>query len=313
MAEARPQVAARDWWGSTGVYASVDGSPVDPHRPGEQFRPTDLSRLEPHRMGDPHRTATGSSPVNRAVEFHIVPKLVLAHTGLCDADAAAAAPLGSEEVAELTDRVLVGDDAGALAFVEAVLARGMPVERIYLDVLAPTARHLGEMWHDDTCDFTQVTLGLWRLHRVLREFSAAFGSEIEHQQDGLPVLLVPVPGEQHTFGIAMVAEFFRRAGWLVWDAPMSARNDLAAMVRSEWFAVVGFSLSCESRLEALASCIQLLRRESCNRSVGVLVGGRVFAEHPDYVARVGADAVAVDARQAPIQAQSLVAALAHRA
>ncbi|NVO16868.1 MAG: cobalamin B12-binding domain-containing protein [Rhodoplanes sp.] len=311
MAEARPQLAARDLWDNTNAYVSGDGSAADPHHAGEQYRSADLSRFDPHRMGEAHRTASGTSPVNRAVEFHIVPKLVLAHTGRCDAGPQAH-PLGSEEVAELTDRVLAGDDAGALAFVEAVLARGMPVERIYLDVLAPTARRLGQMWHDDACDFTQVTLGLWRLHRVLREFSAAFGSEVEHQQDGLPVLLVPVPGEQHTFGLAMVAEFFRRAGWLVWDAPVPARDDLVTMVRSEWFAVVGFSLSCESRLEALASCIQLVRRESCNRSVGILVGGRVFAEHPDYVARVGADVAASDARQAPIQAQSLVAALAHR-
>jgi methanogenic corrinoid protein MtbC1 len=311
MAEARPQLAARDWWGNTSAYASAGGTAADRH--GNDPLCLDMSRLDAPRMGETHRADPGSSPVNRAVEFHIVPKLVLAHTGICGADAAAARPLESEEVAELTDRVLAGDDAGALAFVEAVLARGMPVERICLDVLAPTARRLGELWHADTCDFTQVTLGLWRLHRVLREFSAAFGSEVEHQQDGLPVLLVPVPGEQHTFGLAMVAEFFRRAGWLVWDAPVTARSDLATMVRSEWFAVVGFSLSCESRLEALASCIQLVRRESCNRSVGVLVGGRVFAEHPDYVARVGADAAAVDARQAPIQAQTLVAALVHRA
>lgn len=300
MAEARPQVAARDWWADTGGYPPSDGFTAGSHRASEA-----------HRIDDGPRPSNGS-PVNRAVELHVLPRLVLAHTCTCEEMSATASPLQSDEVAELSDRVLAGDDMGALAFVEAVLARGMPVERIYLDVLAPTARHLGEMWNRDTCDFTQVTLGLWRLHRVLREFSAAFGSEVEHQQEGLPVLLVPVPGEQHTFGLAMVSEFFRRAGWLVWDAPVASRSDLAAMVRSEWFAVVGFSLSCESRLETLASCIQQVRRESCNRSVGVLVGGRVFAEHPDYVARVGADAAALDARQAPIQAQNLVAALAHR-
>ncbi|CAL8977120.1 hypothetical protein RHODGE_RHODGE_00388 [Rhodoplanes serenus] len=304
MAEARPQVAARDWWAGSAGYMPADGS-ADSCRSGETRHPSG-----PHG-GAPAATST-AAPVNRAIEFHVVPKLVLAHTCTCEAAVTPGTALRADEIAELTHRVLSGDDAGALAFVEAVLARGLPVERIYLDVLAPTARRLGDLWTDDVCDFTQVTLGLWRLHRVLREFSAAFGSEVEHAQEGLPVLLVPVPGEQHTFGLAMVAEFFRRAGWLVWDAPMTGRHDLATMVRSEWFAVVGLSLSCESRLETLASCIQTIRRESCNRSIGVLVGGRVFVEHPDYVARVGADAAAVDARQAPIQAQNLVAALAHR-
>lgn len=300
MAEARPQVAARDWWVRTSGY------------PGDGRAAERLAVSDAHRSETPWSSSPAATPVNRAIENHIVPKLVLAHCCTSDEQSMPGTALDADEVAELTDRVLAGDDAGALSFVEAVLARGMPVERVYLDVLAPTARRLGELWNHDTCDFTQVTLGLWRLHRVLREFSASFHSEVEHMQEGLPVLLVPAPGEQHTFGIAMVAEFFRRAGWLVWDAPVPVRADLAAMVRNEWFAVAGFSLSCESRLEALAACIQTVRRESCNRSVGILVGGRVFVDHPDYVSRVGADAVAVDARQAPIQAQNLVAALAHR-
>ena len=34
-----------------------------------------------------------------------------------------------------------------------------------------------------------------------------------------------------------------------------------------------------------------------------MVGGRVFTEHPELVASVGADATAIDGRQAPIQAE----------
>lgn len=286
MAEARPRVAAREWWGGTG-----------------------------RRFGDGPSGDVGgyAAPLDRTIEMQVLPRLVLAHAGCtCEAEDAVEDGAGSDEVATLTARVVAGDDTGALAYVESLLAHGMPAERIFLDVLGGTARRLGDLWNSDACTFPEVTLGLWRLHRVLRALSAAFECEVEHQQEPLPVLLVPVPGEQHTFGLSVAAEFFRRAGWVVWDAPVPTRSDLVAMVRDEWFAVVGLSASCECRLEALASCISLVRRESCNRSIGILVGGRVFAEHPEYVSRVGADVAALDARQAPVQAQHLVAALAHR-
>ena len=121
------------------------------------------------------------------------------------------------------------------------------------------------------------------------------------------ILLVPAPGEQHTFGLAMVATFFRRAGWTVWSEPLACSNDLVGIVRNEWFSVVGFSLSCASRMEALATHIRRVRRASRNPAVGILVGGQVFLERPELVVLVGADATAVDGRQATLQAENLVA------
>ena len=60
--------------------------------------------------------------------------------------------------------------------------------------------------------------------------------------------------------------------------------------------------------EALA----LLRSESRNRGVGVMVGGRLFAEKPELANAVGADATATDGRQAALQAETLLALLATR-
>lgn len=218
----------------------------------------------------------------------------------------------AEGVSEFGELVLGRDEEAALAFIEAKLAKETSLDDLYLDLLAPTARYLGGLWDIDACDFSAVTLGLCRLHRVLRELDSAFVSETATDPNGLPVLLAPAPGEQHMFGVLMVAEFFRRAGWHVWSGTLGSSAELAAMVRGEWFAILGFSLSCESRADALASAIEVARRQSRNRSIGILVGGSAFIENPDLVARVGADAVAADARHAPEQAQALVAALSER-
>jgi methanogenic corrinoid protein MtbC1 len=147
----------------------------------------------------------------------------------------------------------------------------------------------------------------------MRELGPAFRCEAEQQAHGRRALLAPVPGEQHTFGLVMVAEFFCRAGWDVWSGPAAARSDLVGLVRGTWFAVVGLSVAGDGHLDSLASTIRAVRRASRNRGIGVLVGGPAFIDHPELAATVGADATAVDGRQAVLQAQNLLTLLSRGA
>jgi MerR family transcriptional regulator, light-induced transcriptional regulator len=173
--------------------------------------------------------------------------------------------------------------------------------------LAPVARYLGELWEEDLCDFTQVTVGLGRLQQVLRELSPAFGQS-NASASGNRVLLLPGPSEQHTFGLVMVAEFFRRAGWDVAGGPWEAGADPVVMVRREWFDVVGFSLGNVDQLDDLAACIKSVRAAALNKSICVIVGGPLFLANPGYVAYVNADAASTDGAQAPGLASKLVSA-----
>jgi hypothetical protein len=45
---------------------------------------------------------------------------------------------------------------------------------VFIDLLAPSARRLGQHWEDDDCDFVDVTMGLWRLQEVMREVTMRF-------------------------------------------------------------------------------------------------------------------------------------------
>ena len=124
------------------------------------------------------------------------------------------------------------------------------------------------------------------------------------------VLLTCVPGEQHTLGAIIVAEFMLRDGWRVLVGAPWTEADLLAMVSSEWFDVIGFSVGCENRLSTLKREICRLRSSSRNPNVRVMVGGKVFVDDHEMVSRVGADAYAVDAREAPVIARALLAAIA---
>ena len=186
------------------------------------------------------------------------------------------------------------------------VTQGMSVEMIYLDLLAPAARRLGALWEDDLCDFTEVTLGLGRLQHMLQELVPAFGAEALCPVHTLRALLMPAPGDQHTFGLSMVVEFFSRSGWDVASGDISSGTNAVDMARLEWFDIIGFSVGSETRLDWLSDCIRTVRQVSRNKNVGIMVGGPVFAEHPEYVELVGADCTAADGKDAPVQAENLI-------
>jgi methanogenic corrinoid protein MtbC1 len=279
--------------------------------------------VEPRRralhdaMSGPVSAQAGFATLARALDDEVIPRLVLARRAALPCapleEQAARAPIGSQDVLDFARLVLDVDPGAAADHVAAVLARGASLESVFLDLLGPTARCLGDMWNEDLCDFTQVTVGLWRLQQIVRDLSPAFAELSEPRDQARRALLVPVPGEQHTFGLFMVAEFFRRAGWDVWAGPVASGTELLDLVRHDWYAVVGISVSSDVRLEGLAATIHAVRRASRNRGVGVMVGGPPFLDRPELAALVGADASAVDGRQATHQAEGLLALAARRA
>lgn len=240
----------------------------------------------------------------RTIEADVIPRLVQAHRPGTVGHGAAA--LGSAEVPEFVHQLIHFSEARLAVTLEQLRARGITVEAIYLHLLAPAARRLGEMWEDDLCDFSTVTMALGRLQRLLRELSSAFGTEIGHPPNGRRALFVQPRDEQHSFGLSMVSEFFRRDGWDVVGGIAGAVIDPATKVRDEWFDVAGVSVGSELRLPWLRDCILALRAASCNADLRVMVGGPIFRLHPGWVHDVGADATADDAKDAPTIAERLL-------
>ena len=197
---------------------------------------------------------TGVSPERmdrlvRTIEGEIVPRLVMARR--VPRAPEVVRPEGnlgpdSLDVNELVRLLLAHDVSVASAYIETVRQRGATLELVCLELLAPAARLLGLMWERDECDFMQVTVGLCRLHQLLRELSPEFRAEDEEaaaQNRNLRrILLVPCPGDQHTFGISLVAQFLRRAGWDVWHEFPAASADILEIVSNHWLAVVGLSV-----------------------------------------------------------------------
>lgn len=251
----------------------------------------------------------------RTIEGEIIPRLMLAHRHAAPSAAAAIGDgrtLDGEDVAEFTGLVLRHDSLVAHSYLQALRAQGVSLEVLFMELLAPAARRMGDMWDTDLLSFAEVTLGLGRMQQLLRDLTPGFHGESEYRSTGYRALLAPTPGEQHTFGLFLVSEFMRRAGWDVSEERTAVSRHLVSRVRQQHFHVVGLSLSCETRTDQLTACIRAMRKASRNPGLGVIVGGPLFLRQPEMVSRVGADATANDAREAPSQAEKLVGLLAGR-
>ncbi len=263
--------------------------------------------------GSQDRSAAGITRLAKTIEGEIIPRLLLARQADLSAElGAAAGGLGPDDVQEFGGLILALDNTRAYAFVEQKRAAGHPLESVIMDLLAPAASYLGELWKADRCSFTEVTVGLARLRQMLRDLSPEFENEAPGWRHGRRALLLATPGEQHTFGLFVVEAFFRREGWDVSGGQIDSADEIAHLVDRQWFAIAGFSLSSERFIDRLASLIRVVRRHSCNRDIGVLVGGPLFIEQPELAERVGADACAADGRMAVLSARTLLTRKAAR-
>jgi len=252
-----------------------------------------------------------AASLERVIETEVIPRLVLAQRalGAADRDPAAPHPAAPTEgdVAAFTAIVQLGNTDHALTFIDAFCARGLPLAQVYLGLLAPAARVLGVCWEKDVSDFTEVTIGLRCLHAVCHALEPRFAPIGLASRPGRSILLAPAPGEQHGFGLVMVDQFFRRAGWETWMNGGADSEALIAMVAERHFGLVGFSIGGETHIEKLAILIADIRRASRNADVGILVGGALLLQEPMLVKRLGADATARDAEEAILQAEALLA------
>ena len=256
------------------------------------------------------RSLDGGS-INTIIESEIIPRLLMAHhkdtkevVSSGDLGGAQIEPSAAKKFAHLP---MTQDTPHLLEEIDKFLADGVSVDAIYIDLLAPAARQLGEMWENDDCDFVDVTMGLWRLQEVMREIAErAPVPPINPADNPHRALFTPIPGDEHYFGAMMMDEVFARAGWRSQAMTKPLRRELLDIISREHFDLVGLTLTKDCPSAAAAHLIKAMRSVSANPNLSILVGGHMINQNPAVVAEVGADGTGADARAALEVARALV-------
>jgi methanogenic corrinoid protein MtbC1 len=182
---------------------------------------------------------------------------------------------------------LAGDMAGAARVVRDADELGMPLARLFGDVLRPALYAVGERWEQG-----EVPVGQEKeVSELARDLIAELARRhADPNPRGPAVVAASVAGERHDLGLRMVAGLLRERGWRVHflGADVDPRFLLEA-VRLRRPAVVLLSATTEERLPAVAEAIAALRGDGVGGGVPVVVGGgQAVATHAEALRAWGA-------------------------
>ncbi len=215
-------------------------------------------------------------------------------------------PISVEDIDGFAKLAVDGEASDLLDFVDHCLATGNNVQSVYINLLAPAARKLGAGWEEDSRDFVDVTMGLWRIQEVLRELSLRVPPPELPNRGSRSALFSTMPGEQHSLGTLMVGECFQRNGWDVEILIEPTQQELNEKLANNSFDLVGLTISCDCPTDIIKGLVTAIRAVSSNPRIRVMLGGRVLNEQPELVGICGADDTAVDASMALKAAEELV-------
>jgi methanogenic corrinoid protein MtbC1 len=245
--------------------------------------------------------------LTQVIENQIIPRLVQAHrveTRAQDTHMPGGPTISMKQVATFVALSKSSQTSETTQFIDQLLHDGVTTDCIFLELIAPAARQLGQMWEQDLCDFTEVTCGLVRMHEITHRLGFEYQNGPQLGGDVQRIMLASAPGSQHFLGMTIVSDFFRKAGWDVVIEISLSEKELTHAVSNEWFDVIGISCATEAQLKALPGLIRALKAASGNPEPGVLLGGPIFTVQEHNAQSLGADGICIDVKEAVALAAS---------
>jgi methanogenic corrinoid protein MtbC1 len=205
-----------------------------------------------------------------------------------DSNGDALTVLGEPCAAAMAYALCDEDDGAASLLVDDLLEAGLSVTDICLDHLAPAARRLGDLWDRDRLPFTEVALASARIQSILRRLPADRTAVRAHHVRG--AVFGAVPGEQHTLGVMMAADLFRRGGWDVSLLVGLSHDEMMQRMARDDRPVIGLSCSGDHSYPALRRLVAAVAK--ARPGAEILLAGQIVQDQ-DRITNLPARVVTV--------------------
>lgn len=187
------------------------------------------------------------------------------------------------------NRLLAGDQTGAWKVLEGSMISGFSPPEVYEKVLVPALRSIGARW-------ASGEVGIEVEHQASRIVSRQIGQMAPHftrrgRRLGTVIVAGP-PGDQHGFGLAMIADVLRLAGYSVVELGPDTPIDSLERIITREQRLVGVCIGVASTdvLPEARAMIQAARR-LLDRSTPLIVGGGAVTDRAQ-ARQMGADELA---------------------
>lgn len=194
------------------------------------------------------------------------------------------------------------DTRGAMRLIRAFIAQGIPIDDVYIDILAECMRRAGVLWHTGriTVDTEHYCTSVTQTS-MSQMYDRIFDSERCDK-----TVLVACPGaELHEMGARMLADIFENGGWdSIYLGAAVPEDYLLASIRENRPDVVALSVTMPQFLIDCQQLVGAIREEFPDIVIGV--GGGAFDSTHEIWRRWPVDFHTKDARDALKRANELV-------
>lgn len=174
-----------------------------------------------------------------------------------------------------------------------------PVEIVCQNVLCNGLRQLGEEWHRDKVSVQQVSFAAGQGMQRVKTLLGACPPPTRPGQ----ILLACPPGENHTFGIALLQLILKRKGfgtvYLGDNLPADATEETLSKIRPDLVILVS------QQLRSAATLLELAER-TVQHGVPVAFGGRILNLSEPIRRRIPGDFLGTDLLQAGSRVEALL-------
>ncbi len=157
------------------------------------------------------------------------------------------------------------------------------------------ARHLGRDWAEDRLGWAEVTIGVARMQSLVHQIGLDWDGSTA--PDAESVLVVLPEGEQHSFGVQVMAGQLRRQGVSVHLQIGPRPAALRSLVQERHYDCALISVGSEDHIDACRKLVKTLKDGSQGR-LWVAVGGPVLDRGRDILGLTGADMITNDPAEA---------------
>ena len=208
---------------------------------------------------------------------------------------------------QLLETLIASNRKGADELIDRILAEGMTLEHVIMDVVSPALSDLGKLWENKSVSLAQNFVAVRTLEDFMQRYqpSADTGQPIPSQG---PVVIGNIEDDFHGLGRRIVTTFLRAAGWQIHDLG----NDVTAeqfvdKALEEQATVVAASAMTQTSAMNIRKLRDLIDARGLRDRLKLAVGGAVFNWRPDLVAEVGGDGTTQNAAGANALMQRLQA------
>lgn len=196
----------------------------------------------------------------------------------------------------LTEAYIDSDEQRRHDTLARVMGNGVSANDMIESVVPDTARYMGELWAHDKLSFADVTIGAARLQETVRVMCERH-ADTDPAEERPSVLLIVPRAEQHTLGVFVAAEQFRRQGVLVHLTLGNNPSEIVRLARKHRFAMIGISASSRRMLASVRELVKTIK-SGLPRVTPIIVGGPITSLDINIKAMTGADHTTSDAAEA---------------